>query len=177
MDAVALAATIGGSAVALAGVGATVWGAKQQRESVRELAASQQAHERQLASGARLFERRSAVYERLIGVLQRWVEQVDRTEPILRWANEPEPPEQPSADEQRALNTVLRTFGSPAVADAYDDCVKSVRDFFIQAATMRTLREQQAPNLQWEQLEQARTKVRADVATIERRVSNELAGL
>jgi hypothetical protein len=174
---VALAATIGGSVVALAGVGATVWGAKQQRDSTRELAVSQHAHERELASGARLFEKRSAVYERTLGFVQRWSEQVDRTEPILQWANEPELPQGPSVDEQRALNAVLRTFGSKAVGDAYDEFAKSVRDFFVHAATMRTLREQNALNLPKEQLEETRTKVRADLAKIERLVSDELASL
>ena len=65
MDGVALAATIGGSVVALAGVGATAWGIKQQRESAKELEASRQTHERLLASGERLFEKRSAVYEEM----------------------------------------------------------------------------------------------------------------
>ena len=57
MDAVALAATIGGSVVALAGVGATAWGIKQQRESAKELEESRQEHERQLASGARFYKK------------------------------------------------------------------------------------------------------------------------
>jgi hypothetical protein len=59
VDAVALAATIGGSVVALAGVGATAWGAKQQRESAKELEESRQEHERQLASGARFSKKLS----------------------------------------------------------------------------------------------------------------------
>src|SRR5439155_25935915 len=50
VDTVALAATIGGSLVALAGVGATAWGIKQQRESAKELEDSRQTHERLLAS-------------------------------------------------------------------------------------------------------------------------------
>jgi Tfp pilus assembly protein PilN len=63
MDWVAFAATVGGSAVALAGVTVTAWGIAQQRKSARELAAEQHAHERRLASGARLFEERAAVYD------------------------------------------------------------------------------------------------------------------
>src|SRR5205807_1051348 len=81
MDAVALAATLGGSVVALAGVGATAWGIKQQRESAKELDASRQTHERLLASGARLFEKRSSVYEQMVGMLRRWREEVAGTEP------------------------------------------------------------------------------------------------
>jgi hypothetical protein len=178
MDAVALAATIGGSVVALAGVGVTAWGIKQQRESAKELAASQQAHERELASGARLFERRAAVYERMMDVLHRWAEQVEATEPILRMAGDPEPPEQPTVEEQRALNTPLRTFGSPAVADAYGTYVQSVLAFFVAATTLRRAREQPGDIEEpWTQVEASRTRARADLATIERLVSEELASL
>jgi hypothetical protein len=42
----------------------------------------------------------------------------------LKFANDPEPPEEPSPDEQRDLNRVLRTFGSKAVADAYEEFVR-----------------------------------------------------
>ena len=125
MDAVALAATLGGSVVALAGVGATAWGIKQQRESAKELDASRQTHERLLASGARLFEKRSSVYEQMVGMLRRWREEVAGTEPsIFSLAGAP-PAEPPSPDEQRALNAELRTFGSKDVADAYDEFMKS----------------------------------------------------
>jgi hypothetical protein len=174
---VALAATIGGSVVALAGVGVSGWGIKQQREAAQELEDSRQTHERALASGARLFEKRSDVYERMVGVLRRWAEQAERTEPILQWANEPSAPEQPSADEQRALETVLRTFGSEAVADAYEKLAKSLRDFFLQANTLRAMREQRAVELPWQAVEELRTKVRAELASIERLVSDELASL
>jgi hypothetical protein len=178
MDAVALAATIGGSLVGLAGVGATAWGATQQRDSAKELETSRQTHEQRMASGGRLFEKRSDIYERMIGVLHRWAEQVDRTEPILKFANEPEPPEEPSVDEQRGLNTVLHTFGSEAVADAYDEFVKAVRSFFYSAMTLRTIREQRGDaELPWKQMEEEREKVRAELKAIERLVSDELASL
>ena len=178
VDVVALAATISGAVVALAGVGVTGWGITQQRKSAKELAASQQEHERQLASGARLFEKRSDLYERLIGVLHRWMEQVHATEPFFRMANEPEPPEEPSVDEQRELNRVLRTFASKAVADAYEEFVKAVRSFFYDAMALRAAREALGDAREnWEQVEASRSKVRADLAKIERLVSDELASL
>jgi hypothetical protein len=177
VDAVALAATIGGSLVGLAGVGATMWSVRQQRESAKELAASQQAHERLLASGERLFEKRAAVYEGMVGVVQSWAEKVEDTEPILRLADDAAAPEQPTVDEQRALNTVLRTFGSEAVAKTFSDFVVTVREFFFEASSLRTLREQGAPALPWEQLQEKRAKVRSDLAALERLVSDELAAL
>jgi hypothetical protein len=178
MDPVALAATIGGSLVGLAGVSATAWGAKQQRESATELETSRQTHEQRMASGARLFEKRSDVYERMIGVLHRWTEQVHSTEPILKMANDPEPPEEPSADEQRDLLRVLRTFGSQPVADAYEEFVKAVRSFFYDAMTLRTIRESRGDAKEpWERVEASRQTVRDELQAIERLVSEELASL
>jgi hypothetical protein len=178
MDAVALAATVGGSVVALAGVGATAWGIKQQRESAKELEASRQTHERLLASGERLFEKRSSVYEQMVGMLRGWLEAVEATEPsIFSLAGAPQLPEPPSPDEQRALNAKLRTFGSKDVADAYDELAISMFEFSAWALQVRTAIDVQAAQVPREQLEAARKTVRAHVATIERLVSDELATL
>jgi hypothetical protein len=177
VDAVALAATIGGSVVALAGVGATAWGIKQQRQSAKELEASRQTHERLLASGARLFEKRSSVYEQMIGMLRRWLEEVAATEPsIFSLAGAPLA-EPPSPDEQRAMNAKLRTFGSKEVADAYDEFMRSMLEFNAWALQVHTATEIQAAQVPREQLEAARKTVHADLATIERLVSDELATL
>jgi hypothetical protein len=177
MDVVALAATIGGSVVALAGVAATAWGIKQQRESAKELETSRQAHEQRLARGERLFEKRSAVYEEMIGLLRRWHEQIAATEPsIFSLAGAP-PPEPPSPDEQRALNAKLRTFGSKDVADKYDEFMRSTLEFNAWALQVRTAIEVQAAQVPREQLEAARKTVHADLATIEQLVSDELAQL
>jgi hypothetical protein len=62
MDEVALAATIGGTVLGLAGLGATAWSTRADREQTRELATKGQAHERDLAHRARMFERRSEAY-------------------------------------------------------------------------------------------------------------------
>jgi hypothetical protein len=64
---VALAAAIGGSVVGVAGVAASAWSNWLQHVSTRELASRQHEHERQLARGARLFERRAPVYEEICG--------------------------------------------------------------------------------------------------------------
>jgi hypothetical protein len=82
VDTVALAATIGGSVVGLAGVAATAWAAWTQRASARELAVEEHEHERDLARGARLFEKRATVYESMNDFLLVWMQRVDATEPI-----------------------------------------------------------------------------------------------
>jgi hypothetical protein len=63
VDAVALAATIGGSLVAVAGIGGNVYIARLQRRTEVKLAEDRQQHERDLARGQRLYERRAPVYE------------------------------------------------------------------------------------------------------------------
>jgi hypothetical protein len=177
VDAVALAATIGGSAVGLAGVGVTAWSIRQQRASAKELAALQHGHERDLARGARLFERRSVVYEGLLTILQLWMERVEATEPILRMAGEPEPPDPPSPDELRVMNARLRTFGSPAVADAYEAFMDAIRGFWGYVMSLRMTRDQGGANLPWQELQDARAKVREALSKLERLVSDELASL
>lgn len=177
MDAVALAATIGGSIVALAGVGATAWGIKQQRESAKELEASRQTHERLLASGERLFEKRSAVYEEMVGLLRLLWEEVVATAPQLTIAGAPPVPEGPSSDERRAMNAKLHTFGSKDVADAYEEFVTSVVGFHLVASPLRTSHEIPGADVLWTQLDEMRNAMRDDLATIELLVSNELASL
>jgi hypothetical protein len=70
MDSVALAATIGGSLVGIAGVAATAWSNWLQRDSAKDLASLQHQHERELARGARLYERRAPVYEGMLMLLK-----------------------------------------------------------------------------------------------------------
>jgi hypothetical protein len=182
MDEVALAATIGGSLVGLAGIGATAWSSWQQRESAKELAAAQQKHERQLASGARLFDRRAAVYEDMLRFLNVWMERVDATEKMMTFEGEPEPPEPPGPEEWRGMYAKLRTYGSKAVAEGYDAFSEAVVDFFIaRVPATRTVREtgtdpEEAVRIH-RQLEDARRKVREALNALERLVSEELAAL
>ena len=179
MDAVALAATIGGSAVALAGVGATAWGVKQQRESAKELEASRQKHERRLASGDRLFGKRAAVYLEMIGLVRVWFEEVANTLAILEVDGAPPLPEPPSPDTQRAFDARLRTFGTTEIADKYDEFLISVVGFHLFAGSVRQQQENPdlAADVPWDILEVIRSELRDDLATIEKLVSEELASL
>lgn len=176
MDAVALAATIGGSVVALAGVGATAWGAKQQRESAAELEGSRETHERLLASGARLFEKRSAVYERLVGEVERLAEEVGAAV-VAFVTNEESPddelPERPSDDETRVMTVQLRTFGSKAVADGYENYLKSIDGFWNALVHYGgQLGPEDLPKVG-----EAQARALAERRAVERLVSDELASL
>jgi hypothetical protein len=178
VDAVALAATIGGSLVALAGVGATAWGAKQQRESARELEDSRQRHERLLASGARLYEKRSAIYEDMLGLLRRWRPELVAAAPLMNiFAGELQLTEPPSVAERNALMLKLRLFGSTEVGDAYDEFVNSMDDFQTLKGTLSTTSAIPASDQDWNNLEALRSKALADLAKVERLASGELASL
>jgi hypothetical protein len=177
VDSVALAATIGGFVVALAGVGATAWGIKQQRESAKELEDSRQRHERLLASGARLYEKRSALYEDMVGLLRRWSPELMAAAPLMNIAGEQQLPEPPSVDEQRALLVKLRTFGSTEVGDGYDEFVNSMGEFHALKLMLSTTSEIPVSDQDWNNLEVMRSKALADLAKVEQLASGELASL
>jgi hypothetical protein len=179
MNAVALAATIGGSVVALAGVLGNAWNTWVQRRQALELAEAQHEHERKLARGDRLFERRASVYEAMIGSAHALMEHVEAREPLIAFSGEePSLPPEPSLDEQRAMQSKLRTIGSAAVADALDRFTKATRDFFIRATTVRAIRNQRGEMRdEVERMHEAREKAREAMQDLERLVSDELAGL
>jgi hypothetical protein len=177
VDTVALAATIGGSVVGIVGILATGWAARQQRLASIELADAQHQHERALASGARLFEKRAEVYESLLNTLLIWRERVEHELPMMRTGGEPEPPEQPSQDEWRTMSARLGTFGSPMVNLGFVEIIKAINSFFVAASVFTTAREAGERSLPFEQVQAAREVVRSQFDALERLVSDELAGL
>jgi hypothetical protein len=68
------------------------------------------------------------------------MERVEATEPIATFGDEPELPTSPSPDEVRKLYADLRTHGSLAVGDAFDDFQNAVRSFQGHAFVVATLR-------------------------------------
>jgi hypothetical protein len=99
VNSVALAATIGGFVVGLAGVISNVVIVWLRRGQDLELAEKQHAHERELARGDRLYERRAPVYERMMAVVQPTMEYVEARNKIVRLSVEPLLPPEPSVDE------------------------------------------------------------------------------
>lgn len=180
MDPVALAATIGGSVMGLAGVGATVWGSSQQRKSAKELASLQHGHERELARGGRLYERRAPVYEQTLTLLNLWMERVDSTERAWESSSDPKPPELPDPVEWRKMQAQLGTHGSPAVSDAYREFSEAIRAFYERVNELRMLRAGHAEGSASDaavRMQDARQNVREMLRKLERLVSDELAGL
>lgn len=182
MNWVALAATIGGSLVGLAGVAATVWSNRTQAILQRELTAAEHQHQRMLASGARLFERRAPVYEETLKLLYPWMERVDATERFMTLAGDPGPPEPPGREEWRDMQVRLRTNGSLAVGDAYDAFSSAIQRFYDQVHEVRTVKgrddvEEGRWKAAYKGLEEARKDVREKLRDLERLVSDELAAL
>jgi hypothetical protein len=137
----------------------------------------QHQHERDLARGVRLFERRSEAYEALLRQLQVWWERVLDTEPMMRVAGTPDPPEAPTPDEWRPMYVRLRTFGSPEVADLYDEFGQRLQQFFLQAGLLRSAIDRRQAHEPWLETQKAREEVKDTLERLQRRVSKELSSL
>jgi hypothetical protein len=176
VDTVALVATVGGSAVALASIGGNVLIAKAQRRQAVELAQSQHLHERELARGDRLYNRRAPVYEAMMGIVQPVMEHVEARNPIITFTPSPSLPEEPSVADQRAMQIELRTHGSPEVSAAFHDFVMKVRRFQIEATTFETVHASTAQlSGERQRMNAARDEARAAADELERLVADELA--
>ena len=134
-------------------------------------------HERELARGERLFERRASAYEEMVGVLHLWMERINLTMPIIRFEGDPEPPDPPGDDEWRGMQVRLRTFGSAAVADAFNYFIATVNEFYAQLTAMRDARAHGEGNEPFKKLQDARVQVQEALRALEQLVSDELAGL
>jgi len=116
-DTVALIGAIATPTVALAGYGFNVWRASQDRESSKELAAGEQAHELRLALGSRAYEDQKAAYRRVVGWAVRTMHQVELTLPVISTSGTPEPPKDIPSEEYEVMNTEVILFGSKEVAE------------------------------------------------------------
>jgi hypothetical protein len=181
VNSVAIVATIGGVVVGVASIVGNCYIAWLQRRQSVELAEKTHLHERELARGARLFERRASVYEEMLKLLYPWMERVYATERFMTFSGEDEPPEPPDKDEWQGMLVRLRTFGSVAVADAFEAFGNAVGDFYSQVPIWRSAREQSDDRDEirsaFEALEAARTNVRVELGALERLVSQELESL
>jgi hypothetical protein len=101
--------------VAVAGYLFSYFTAQREADAQRARDDQQREHERELARGARLFDRRAPVYEEMLKFLNVWRDRVYATERIWESAGDPGPPEPPNFDEWRAMQARLGTYGSAAV--------------------------------------------------------------
>jgi hypothetical protein len=90
----------------------------------------------------------------------------------------PDLPDEPSINDQRAVQVLLRSHGTPAVGDAFQEWFRKVREFQWRASTYENFRDQggQFENAGLE-MENAREEARALADKLARLVSNELASL
>jgi hypothetical protein len=177
---VALAATIGGSLVGIAGVGATAWSNWLQRVSAKELASLQHQHERELARSARLFERREPVYEETLTLLRVWMDRVDLTERLYTSPGDPEPPELPDREKWRGMQARLGAIGSPEVSAAYGEFWDALEAFYERVKELRMLMQGYAEGeagAAATRMNEARGTVGDMLQKLERVVSDELATL
>jgi hypothetical protein len=138
-DAAILAATIGSSAVALAGVGTAAWAAKQERAARGELAKSEHAYARERAHEDRVWTSRRTAYEELLGFAHRNMLAVDRTLP----PGEPwgEVPGMLADEVYTTLQARVTLLGTEETLEALKTFNDSVREFFGTANRFRSREE------------------------------------
>jgi hypothetical protein len=138
-DAAILAATIGSSAVALAGVGTAAWAAKQERAARGELAKSEHAYARERAHEDRVWTSRRTAYEELLGFAHRNMLAVDRTLPPGEpWGEVPGMLADEVYTTLQARVTILGTKETHEALKAFND---SVKEFFGTANRFRSREE------------------------------------
>jgi hypothetical protein len=166
--------------VAVAGYAFSYFTARREAAGQLVRDAQQREHERGLARGGRLFDRRAPVYEKMLGFLNVWRYRVDATERLWESAGDPGPPEPPNFEEWRAMQARLGTYGSAEVSDAYRAYVEAIQAFYERVNELRMIRQRYAGGSLADagsRLEEARSNVRETLQTLERLVSKELAAL
>jgi hypothetical protein len=70
------------------------------------------------------------------------VQRIQRTEPIITFKGDPEPPDLPTEDEAGDVQARVDAVGSSQVGDAATDFYAKVQAFFTAAAVYRMMRDQ-----------------------------------
>lgn len=131
----------------------------------RQLAAQARAHERQMRQGERAYEDRKAAYRVVIEWALRTTQQVQLTEPILTTSGMPEPPDNLTEDQWRAMMIDVNLVGSSEVGEAMSAFREAAVDFSGRLMVWRTLREQRGTAQQMTDAHQAMQGAREAVGT------------
>jgi hypothetical protein len=163
-------ATIIVAVVAIAGYFFQWWQAKGQRD-----------HDMRARRGDRHYEGRKETYLDLL----RWslvaLERVFLTEPMVTYADMPEPPDPPSQDQWRDLRARVDALGSKEVGDAADTLTTKSREFFSAVTGYRIARDSADPSSDLEatttRMLEKREAVTHAYEDLRRLVRDELASL
>jgi hypothetical protein len=173
MNGAALAASIGGPVVGIAGVVFGWLSARGQREHAERLAQDQHEHERALARDVRLNDEAREAYEQLLRMIYIVEAHIDRTNPIIGPAQEP--PAMPPESEMRNITARVSVVGSEAIIEAITKLWEAQRDFWIYSQTLDSLREQTgAPPDAWKRVQDAREEFRARARELEAAIRTEV---
>jgi hypothetical protein len=179
MDAVALASTVGGTAVAISGLWFTARNAAAERKARRQLAEEERQHHADRERAARNYEVRRDVYVDLLEMVFRAEETVARTEPVA--GPVPAPPEPIPQDEYRRLMARAAALGSSAVMEILGRYAHATSGFHFQVSTVRAMRAQEDRGHLMvearEELERLRQEVFETANEVERTIRAELEGL
>jgi hypothetical protein len=166
--------------VAVAGYVFNYFTARRQEAGQLKRDALQREHERELAGGARLFDRRAPVYEEMLKFLNVWRDRVYATERLWESAGDPGPPEPPNFDEWRAMQARLDTYGSGGVSEAYREYWEAIEAFYKRVSELRMIRKGEAEGSlagAAAKMEGARSNVGKTLKTLKQAASKELEAL
>lgn len=126
------------------------------------LAKAQHEHERQIRRGDRLFEKRGDLYVCLLGFLDRQLLRVERTNPLMTIGAPQDPPGPEDETESARLQAEVGVYGSAEVWKIILKLSEAVRSFFIESSSLDIARSGQTGETRthWENVQEARTKVR-----------------
>ena len=113
-----------------------------------------------------------------MGIVVTVMEHVEARQPMIQIGRPPDLPAEPSLNDQRAVQVQLRSHGSVAVGDAFQEWFRNVREFQWGASAYERVREQggQLGDMGTE-METAREEARAAPDKLARLVTEELASL
>ncbi len=173
MDAVALAAALGGSAVGLGGIVFSGLNARGERAHAATLAREQHDHERALARQSRLSDEVRNVYIELIEYVLLIDDVVQCTHPIV--GPKPAPPPLPPENETRAMVARAKVLGSQEVDEAVERVAAASRSFFARAHILDAVAEGRAEDRgeAWKDVHEARERFGDEVRKLHQIIRSE----
>jgi hypothetical protein len=139
----------------------------------------QQAHERRLRSGDRVFEKRGDVYVRLLRFLDRQLIRVERTNPFQTIGPPRDPPGPEDDEETLQLQAEVGVYGTPEVWNLALDLSNGMRDFYIASSSLDIARSGQTGETEkhWKEVQQRRQHLRDLTSRTREQVQREIANL
>jgi hypothetical protein len=179
LNTVAILAVILGPAVGAVGIVFGRLQARDQQNHALKLAESQQAHERRLRTGDRLFEKRGSVYLDLFKFVDLQIARVERTNPTFTLGPPEDPPDPPDPDEVARMQAEASVWGSETVWQLVLEFTRAVTGFYLASSSLEAVKGRPGGDLAgaWETLNERRDVVREFYNKIRKQIQDEIENL